>query len=79
MTEGLAFDGLGPFVAGLDPARRLTRLRRMRATVPARHNVARTWLYLASLDPSALPGSLAALNALPTLDHRHILSRFGAS
>lgn len=70
----------GPFATGLGPIERTARLRAMRACVQVhlgdRGRIAARALHLAETDPDAADLAVGALERLPSLDRRRVLSAY---
>ena len=75
-----ASDTWGPFARGLDPAERTACLRCLRAivhlTAGPRGAALVALLRRAEQDPTALAPAITALNALASLDRRHVLASY---
>ena len=78
MTSGPSLAGIGPFEPGLSRPDQINRLLRLHRVLLPSHGQARQAVLDALSDPSCMEAASAAIDALPTLDRRHILSRYGA-
>lgn len=70
----------GPFASGLGPVERTARLRAMRTCVQLhlgdRGQVVARALHLAETDPDCAGLAIGALERLPSLDRRRVLSAY---
>lgn len=77
-----AADRWGPFSAGLDPAERVARCRGLAAVIHLiagpRGAEAVRLLRSAETNPATLSAAAAAINALPTIDKRHVWASYAA-
>lgn len=78
MTSGPSIVGIGPFEPDLPRADQINRLLRLHRVLLPSHDQARQAVLDALSDPSRVEAASAAIDALPTLDRRHVLSRYGA-
>jgi hypothetical protein len=73
-------DNWSPWATGITPGERLARLRSMRTIAMLRWGpltpIAKPLMMAESLEPADLSAALAALNAFPALDRRHLLASF---
>lgn len=70
--------GIGPFELGLSRPDQINRLLCLHRVLLPSHGQARQAVLDALNDPACVGAASAAIDALPTLDRRHILSRYGA-